>query len=177
MSTKNSRTTMRIAFITVLAVMLAGTFAAAQEYSCDYSKADFSQFKTYAWASGHPVEDKLANDSIVSSIDAQLSAKGLTRVSPSENPDVLVSYSVVFDRDVRPTGFKDGLRNLRWSPSSRKFVTLGMLVVNIVDADDGAMLWRGMVTGDVDANASPEKRDKKTSDVVQEMFRNYPPEK
>jgi hypothetical protein len=165
---------MRIASTVVTAVILLGTFAAAQEIYCDYSKADFAHFKTYAWTSGHRVADELANQSIVSSIDAQLSAKGLTKVSPREHPDVLVSYGVVFDRDIRHLVFRDGLRNLRWRSGS-KYVLMGMLVVNLVDADTGAMVWRGMANGGVDENASPEKRDKKINEVAQKIFRNYPP--
>ena len=165
---------MRIAFIAVTALILLSTCAAAQEITADYTKADFTHFKTYAWASGHRVGDELVNQSIVSSIDAQLSAKGLTKVSPAEGPDVLVSYDVVFDRDVRGMGFSDGLRNLRWRSGS-KYVLMGMLVVNLVGSDTGAMVWRGMASGDVDADASPEKRDKKIHEVLQKIFRNYPP--
>ena len=165
---------MRIASIAVTALILLGTGAAAQEISCDYSKTDFAQFKKYAWASGHPVADELANQSIVNSLDAQLSAKGLTKVSPEEEPNLLVSYDVVFDRDIRGMGFRDGLQNLRWRSGS-KYVLMGMLVVNLVDAHTGAMVWRGTASGDVDANASPEKREKKIHEVAQKIFRNYPP--
>jgi hypothetical protein len=165
---------MRIAFIAVTALMLLGTCAAAQEITNDYSKADFTHFKTYAWASGHGVADELLNQSIVNSIDAQLSAKRLTKVSPGQHPDVLVSYDVVFDRDIRGIGFRDSLRNLR-SRNGSKDVLMGMLVVNFVESDTGAMVWRGMASGDVDANASPEKHDKKIHEVVQKIFRNYPP--
>lgn len=165
---------MRIASIAVTVLILLGACAAAQEITNDYSKADFAHFKTYAWASGHPVTDELLNQSIVSSIDAQLSAKGLTKVSPGEHPDVLVSYDVVFDRDIRGMGVRDGLRNLRWRSGS-KYVLMGMLVINLVESDTGAMVWRGMASGDVDANASPKKHDKKIHEVAQKIFRNYPP--
>lgn len=165
---------MRIASIAVTVLILLGACAAAQEITNDYSKADFAHFKTYAWASGHPVTDELLNQSIVSSIDAQLSAKGLTKVSPGEHPDVLVSYDVVFDRDIRGMGVRDGLRNLRWR-SGAKYVLMGMLVINLVESDTGAMVWRGMASGDVDANASPKKHDKKIHEVAQKIFRNYPP--
>jgi hypothetical protein len=153
---------------------LLGACAAAQEITNDYIKADFAHFKTYAWASGHPAADEFLNQSIISAIDAQLSAKGLTKVSPGEHPDVLVSYDVVFDRDIRGTGFRDGLRNLRWRSGS-KYVLMGMLVVNLVDSDTATMVWRGTASGDVDANASPKKHDKKIHQVAQKIFRNYPP--
>ena len=165
---------MPITSTAVTALILLGTCAAAQEISCDYRKADFAHFKTYAWASGHRVADEPLNKSIISSIDAQLSAKGLTKVSPGEHPDVLVSYDVVFDRDIRGMGFRDGLRNLPWRSGS-KYVLLGMLVVNLVESDTGSMVWRGMASGDVDANASPKKHDKKIHEVAQKIFRNYPP--
>jgi len=165
---------MRIAIIAVTALILLGTGAAAQEISIDYTRADFAHFKTYAWTSGHRAADEALNQSIINSIDWQLSAKGLTKASPGENPDVLVSYHVVFDSDIRGTGFRDGLRNLRWRSGS-KYVLVGMLVVSLVDSGTGAMAWRGMASGDVDANASPKKHDKKIHDVVQKMFRSYPP--
>jgi hypothetical protein len=165
---------MRVAFIAITALILLGTGAAAQEITTDYSKADFAHFKTYAWASGHGVVDESLNQSIVSSIDAQLSAKGLTKVSGGQDPDVLVSYDVVFDRDIRGVGFRNGLRNLRWRSGS-KYVLMGMLVVNLVDSGTGAMVWRGLASGDVDANASPEKHDKKIHEVVRKIFRSYPP--
>jgi hypothetical protein len=165
---------MRIASIVLTALILLGTFAVAQEISCDYSGANFAHLKTYAWASGHPVADELANQTIVSSIDTQLSARGLREVSPGAHPNMLVSYDVVFDRDIRRLGVRDGLRNLRWSSGS-KDVLIAMLVVNLVDADTREMVWRGMASGEVDAKASPEKRDKKIREVAQKLFRNYPP--
>jgi hypothetical protein len=165
---------MRTAFVALTALLLLGTVAAAQEISNDYGNADFAHFKTYAWASGHGVDEPL-NQSIISSVDGQLLAKGLTKVSPGERPGVLVSYDVVFDHDIRGRGFRGGLRNLRWRSGS-KDVLMGMLVVNLVDPDSGAMVWRGMASGDVDANASPKKHDKKIHEVVQKIFRSYPPE-
>ena len=173
MRTTESRTAMRIAFIAVTALILMGACAAAQEITNDYSNADFAHFKTYAWASGHPVEDELLNQIIISAIDAQLLAKGLTKVSPGEHPDVLVSYDVVFDRDIRGMGFRGRLRN-RWRSGS-KYVLMGMLVVNLIDSDTSAMAWRGMASGVVDENAGPKKHDKKIHEVAQKMFRNYPP--
>ena len=66
------------------------------------------------------------------------------------------------------------MRTLHWRSGS-KYVLMGMLVVNLVSSDTGAMVWRGMASGDVDANASPEKCDKKIHEVVQKIFRSYPP--
>ncbi len=162
---------MRIARFAVTALILVSTYAAAQEISCDYSKTDFARFKTYAWASGHP---EAGDQNIVSSIDAQLSAKRLTKVSLEEHPDLLVSYGVVFDHSSRRTGFRDGLRKLHWRGDS-KYVLMGMLTVSLADADTGATVWRGMATGDLDEKPSAEKRARKVRDIVERIFRTYPP--
>lgn len=101
---KESRTAMQIAPIAVTALLLLGT-GAAQEISNDYSKADFAHFKTYAGENGHGVDEPL-NQSIVSSIDGQLSAKGLTKIGPGGDPDLRVSYDAVFDHDIRGRGLQ-----------------------------------------------------------------------
>jgi len=45
-----------------------------------------------------------------------------------------------------------------------------VLVVTLVDSGTRVMVWRGMASGKVDANASPEKHDKKIHEVVQKIF-------
>ena len=113
--------------------------------------------------------DESLNQSIVSSIDGQLSAKGLTKVSPGEDPDVLVSYGVVFDRDIRGMGFRDGLRNLRLRSGS-KYVLMGMLVVNLVDSGTGAMVWRGMASGKVERTPALKKTTRRSTKLFRRSF-------
>jgi hypothetical protein len=50
-----------------------------------------------------------------------------------------------------------------------------MLVINLKASGTGELVWRGTATGDVDANASDQKHDKKIHEVVQKIFRDYPP--
>jgi len=143
--------------IAVTALILLGTCAVAQEISCDYSNAEFAQFKKYAWASGpsrggrtrEPEHRQLHRRTTV----GQRADEGQPRRGATCNglpPDV------VFDRDIRRIGFRDVLRNLR-SRGGSKYVLMGMLVVNLVDAHTGAMMRRGVASGDVGANASPKK--------------------
>jgi hypothetical protein len=37
------------------------------------------------------------------------------------------------------------------------------------------LLWRGIATRELDANASPEKRDKNINKAAEKLFRKYPP--
>jgi len=43
---------------------------------------------------------------------------------------------------------------------------MGMLVVNLVDAHTGAMMRRGVASGDVGANASPKKVTRRSTKLL-----------
>jgi hypothetical protein len=98
---------MRIATMAGMAgvALLAGT-AAAQEIAYDFDRtANFASIRTYTWVSGHSLQDDLNHKRIVAAIDAQLAAKGLTKVEPGANPDALVAYHVGFARDLQISGY------------------------------------------------------------------------
>jgi hypothetical protein len=54
-------------------------------------------------------------------------------------------------------------------------VVVGRLAVVMIDAKTHTLLWRGIATRDVDANASPEKRDKNINKAAEKLFKKYPP--
>lgn len=54
-------------------------------------------------------------------------------------------------------------------------ITVGSLVVDIVDASVSRIVWRGTASQDLDPRASAEKKDKNISKAVEKMFKNYPP--
>jgi hypothetical protein len=60
-------------------VIKRGSFA--QKVSVDFDNAiDFSKYKTYVFTEGTPTPVTLTNQRIEKAIEAQLAAKGLTRV-------------------------------------------------------------------------------------------------
>jgi hypothetical protein len=67
------------------------------------------------------------------------------------------------------------LQICNWEHSSQASNRIASSVSRPVHSLTGAMVWRGMASGDVDANASPKKHDKKIHEVVQKIFRSYPP--
>ena len=72
---------MRIAtFATTASLALFGTIALAQTVNYDYDRAaNFSRFKTYAWARGTELTDALNHGRVVRSIESQLGAKQRVR--------------------------------------------------------------------------------------------------
>ena len=162
------------------ALTLSARIVTAQEVSYDYDKtAAFAGYHTYAWVTGHPVDDALNHKRIVAAVDSQLKVKGFRLVDGSEHPDVLVAYHASFGKNVQVTGFSNGWGGYRFanrSASARaEEITVGTLVIDLVDAATRSIVWRGTASKDLDPKASPEKRDKNINRAVEKVFRKYPP--
>jgi hypothetical protein len=175
-------------FVTMMfALVLAPVLVLAQKVSYDFDKnATFSAFRTYAHRDGTKVGQPLIDERIVAAIDTQMADKGLTR---SESPDVYVVYHVAFDeqKDISTfsTGYGGGYGAYGWgwgggwggtsSTTQVRDILVGTLVVDIADAKQGKVVWRGMGVKEVDTQAKPEKRDKSINNALKKIFKNYPP--
>ena len=167
--------------VATLALATMGATASAQTVTYDYDKAaDFSKLKTYAWTRGTTLQDELNHKRIVSAVEAQLEKKGLTKVESDLNPDVLVAYHASFERDFAINGFSSGwggpwVGGNRSGSARLEQVVTGTLVVDMVDPAAKSMLWRGVATKEIDANAKPDERDKKANKAAEKIFKNFPP--
>jgi len=54
-------------------------------------------------------------------------------------------------------------------------ITVGTMVIDIADAKQSQMVWRGIGVKEIDTQAKPEKRDKSITNAVKKIFKNYPP--
>ena len=184
MTHRKRRRKRRIAtFATSVWLTLLSTMALAQSVRYDYyCAASFSNYKTYAWTRGSDLADELNHGRVVRAIEAALVAKGLARVDPSANPDVLVAYHASFDTNLEIAGATYG-----WGPfglggdrsgSARiQPVLVGTLVVDISDARTHSIVWRSLASSDIRPTDKPESRDKKIATATEEMFKNYPPKR
>jgi hypothetical protein len=172
----------------VAAILLIPALAAAQKVSYDYDKgATFAAYKTYAHKAGTGVGQELIDARIVAAIDAELAAKGLTRVE--SNPDVFVVYHMAFDKqkDISTfsSGYGGGYGPYGWgwgggwgggtTTTQVRDILVGTLVIDVADAKKGQLAWRGMGVKEVNTQANPEKRDKSINNAVKKIFKNYPP--
>lgn len=177
-----SRTPRRARIATLIGtalLALTSTTASAQEVTYDFDKsADFSKLHSYAWVRGTPVNDDFNHKRIVDAIDKQLAAKGLRMAEGKADVDALVAYHAAFSRNLEING--SGWGGYRFGParsgSARvEEIVVGTLVVDVIDAKTGTILWRGIATKELDVNASPEKRDKNINKAAEKLFKNYPP--
>jgi hypothetical protein len=172
----------------VAAILLIPALAAAQKVSYDYDKgATFAAYKTYAHKAGTGVGQELIDARIVAAIDAELKAKGLTRVEA--DPDVFVVYHMAFDKqkDISTfsSGYGGGYGPYGWgwgggwgggtTTTQVRDILVGTLVIDIADAKKGQLAWRGIGVKEVNTQANPEKRDKSINNAVKKIFKNYPP--
>jgi hypothetical protein len=179
----------KLRFIAGLAVLglLVPALAMAQKTSYDFDKtANFAGFKTYGLKDGTPVGQKLIDDRIVAAIEAQMAAKGFTK---SATPDVVVVYHIAFDKQKDISTFSSGYGGgygaygYRYgggwgggsSTTTVRDILIGTMVIDIADAKNKAVVWRGIGEKEVDTNAKPDKRDKNITNAVTKIFKNYPP--
>jgi hypothetical protein len=183
--------------LSFLFVLLAYGNAYADKVSVDWDRqANFQQYKTYAWLeSQNPVEDQLMAKRIIQAVDGQLSAKGLRRVEPDQDPDLSIAYESGVSQKVswvpypfvapvcgwyagpEPGWGPYGGPGWGWWEAPYGVYPLvqdvGTLSVNIVDEHQKQLVWRGVASDTLKEN--PEKNARKICELVAKMFRKYPP--
>jgi len=180
-------------FCLLFVVFVAPSVALGQKINVDWEPgANFLLYRTYAWGEcGDPGELRLWQPRIMQDIESQLAARGFRKAPPGQQPDVIISYRsdveerasfVEYDYGYGP-GWGLGPA-LGWGPSwgwdwnggpvtvepvvEQKFE----LTVEIVDARQNQLLWRGDATDNL--SHKPEKTARRLRRAVEKLFRNYP---
>ena len=169
-----------------IALMFALVFSAGCDLSTtmDYDQdVDFSTIKTYQWAGEKPEQvTDMAHKRLMSAIDEQLQAKGLSLVN--SDPDVFVVYygddekQVVANTTHYGYGYGPGWyggMGMGGSTTTVSTFRVGTLVVDMYGAAKKELIWRGTVSGTI--NDDPQKNVKIVQKAVKKLFKKYPPEK
>ncbi|HXZ78525.1 MAG TPA: DUF4136 domain-containing protein [Terriglobales bacterium] len=153
--------------------------------------APFGDYKTYQWKTLANAQNDFYTQWVMPDVDAQLSTKGLTKVSPGQRADLIVSYHLatleVKDSTTTTDGFGWGPGPWGWwggwageqdlttfSSTTQRPRFMGILTVDLADSSRKQLVWRGQAT--VDSISNSEKGDEKqTEKCVEKMFKKYPP--
>jgi hypothetical protein len=164
----------------VLFLVALGT-ALAQQVKTDFDhQANFSRYKTYSWQEVK-VKDPLWVPRIQSAVDAQLAAKGWTRVESGGDVAVVAIGASHTERTLQT--FYDGMGGgWRWrgfggmgeATTTEQDYREGTLLVDMYDANTKQLIWRGSAEDTVSNNA--EKNEKNLDKGVAKMFKKFPPE-
>jgi Domain of unknown function (DUF4136) len=168
------------------ALALLPAYAAAQKTTYDFDKtAPFASFRTYAMKEGTPTGQDLIDKRLVAAIETQMAAKGFVKNETA--PDVVVLFHVAFDEQKDISSYSSGPMyggygygwGGGWGTTTTdvrvREILIGTLAIDMVDAKNKQVAWRGLGTKEIDVNAKPEKRDQNITKAVEKIFKNYPP--
>jgi len=158
----------------------------AQKIKVEYDKSlDFAKFKTYTWGPIDAVARPLLAASILGAIEEELTKRGLRKVE--SNPDIFLEIYGSVDSDISVTysnplysgmggipSFDSGFVMWGAMAGGTTAVTVhkGQLVVDVIDAAQKKLVWRGIATDNLSDNR--EKLVKQTNKAVEKMFQRYP---
>jgi hypothetical protein len=159
----------------------------------DYDpSANFASLQTWAWLphagrSGDPrLDNALLDSRIRAAVESELAAKGYARAS-SGKPDFQVTYHLSVEgklavdtvyRDYPPGSYgRVGYRRGGWGYTETRVREYdeGTLLIDVLQAESGALLWRGSGVATVREESTPEKRTKRINTAVEKILERFPP--
>ena len=158
--------------------------AHAQKIKVEYNKdLDFSKFKTFAWGHHDAVSRPTLALAIAGAIEEELTKRGLRKVE--NNPDVYIKMYGSVDSEMS-VSYSDPLylgmggippfdtAFMMWGAGGTTAVTVhkGQLVVDVIDASQKKLAWRGMATEKL--SDQKKKLVKQVNTAVEKMFQQYP---
>jgi len=166
-----------------LAVFLvAGVGAAGQSVSYRLDKdVDFSNYKTYRWVNIPNAQqlDELTAGQLIGTVNLELTKKGL-RPSETSSADLYIGYQMAHGSPKQLSNFNVGLTGAgteATAEESVRTVHTGELILDFYDAATKKLVWRGFVSGAIEADAKPEKKQKHLDQAVRKLLKDYPPKK
>jgi hypothetical protein len=137
------------------------------------ANANFPAYKTFDFMP-HPGGNALHNKRVEAAIEQELIAKGLQKQTAGR-PDLLVAYHTnVKDKiDVDTYGYRYGRygRRVGTYTTVQKYQQ-GTIMVDLVDAKEKELVWRGWAKGEASDSVSKEKID----DTIVKILDKYPPQ-
>jgi hypothetical protein len=174
----------QVRFFAVAASVLAALISVqAQKVKVDVdATANFASIKTYGWSEGQMARNPLIADMIKTSIEKELSARGLTF---SATPDINVCVIAAVGMDIQGVGPTWNNERYRYwggygNPAALMNVQSGTLLIDLIETKRNMSIWRGVAKSTLNSNASGDiNKDAKTVEgtvkkSVTKMFEKYP---
>ena len=184
-----------VTFVPVLVLALvACSTTYAQEVKTNYVPGtDFSKYHTYTWVDqvqgvpavgGHP--DQILDTQVKQAIDAQMAAKGFTKVADGGKPDLLLGYQLMIDREKQLSGFGDNWGGWGgWGPwgggsfgsfsVNTSTINIGTFVIGMYDPAVKKLVWIGGAQHAIEPSKKPEKNQERLDKGAQKLLKDFPP--
>lgn len=186
--------------IALLGLALLLSACESMQVSHDFNPAvDFAQFRTWAWKDpavqyqpNNPMlKSDLTEQRIIQAVSSQLDQRGLRPVAAGGKPDLLVqTYLIVANRQEQvvtnygyggPWGGPWGVYGGGyWGPAAYNetrnvIYQVGTLQIDLTDAKDGRLVWRGSAEKVLNDSPTPQERSAAIREAVTKILNNYPP--
>lgn len=184
---------MKKGWITIVAAILAVVGCSGIRVSQDYDPVtDFASLKTFRWAADTQVgtgdariDNPLRNSRIRSAVERLLQDKGYV-LATEKGPSFLVRYQYDLRRQIESDGTAGGFGFGVGSYGRHGGIGIGTgnnvseydegaLVIDMVDPDSEALLWRGTGTQRFMEYADPEKTIEDINALVEKILAQFPP--
>ncbi len=158
----------------------------AQKIKVEYNKnLDFSKFKTNAWGQHDAVSRPMLALAILGAIEQELTKRGLRKVEA--DPDAFIQVYGSVDSDMNVSYFDPLYSGMGGIPSfdssfvmwgympgatTTVVVHKGQLVVDVIDASEKKLAWRGKATEKLSDDKL--KLVDQVNRAVEKMFQKYP---
>jgi Domain of unknown function (DUF4136) len=176
---KVKRTVWAAAGILFVAALMACSAISSQEVRVDSMPGtDFSKYHSYKWvvieSGSHP--NQIVDAQIKQAIDAQLEAKGLTKVD-DDNADLYVGYQVAVDQQKQwnAYGMRGGVRWGGMATATSTTINVGTLVLDMYDPATKQLVWTGTATKTLDPGSNQQKNQKNLDKAMQKVLKSFPP--
>jgi hypothetical protein len=168
----------RLVALSIILVAIAG--CSTLKTSVDYDRtANFSTYKTFSWRDSGEIRNSLLAKRLEAAVTTELAKKGLTQAS-GDDADLWVVAHPRLSRETQVTTYNSGWGygwRYRGGVSTAKVeqIPVGTLIVDLVDAKQKELVWRGTATDTLKPENSPEEKEMALAKAVAEMFAKYPP--
>ncbi len=162
------------------AMLMLPALAAAQDVKIDFDSAfDFSTVKTYSIAIATAWGNDLSERRVLTEIDEAIAAKGWKKVAGGADVQVVLHGATQTKRNANTfySGMGGyGYRGFGGTGTASTVVneyTVGMLVVDMFEAKNKNLVFRGTAEDEVSDNADRNKQ--RIEKAATKMFKNFPP--
>ena len=175
---------MKTARATLAILALFAAACSTLETTTDWDRSkDFSKYRTWTWKDDDAIKNDILAKRIQTGVTAELNTKGLSRTD--DNPDLWVVAHARLSKQTRVDYYNSGWGygwyggyyggGMTMSTATVREIPVGTLIVDLVDAKQKAIVWRGIATDTLKPERSSEEKEKALNEALAKMFKDYPP--
>ena len=176
---------MRLGWVLALALAACSSVQVKSDWD---PEASFADLHTWAWQSSTPVltgdarlDDPLVHKRIQAAIRTALDGRGYRQLLEGK-PDFEVAYHVAINRKLDAQTIYTGYGPYRgWGMGGTRTIVdeyeVGTLMIDVVSPVTKAVIWRGTAQSRLQDLRTPEEREKRAQEVVDQVLARFPPER